>query len=346
MKRSYFLTAIAAGSLAGCGASTPAVVGDDSLLARGRRHPTPGPSPVPTPTAAPTAQPSTAPPSALAWGVSFDSLDGASSSQIASVVAMLSALPKRPWSRIVLDSGSSGTATGNYAAAIRAIAPVSSIMVELVDSSYVTGTSLAAYQQITSNFLAAFPNVDLWEIGNELNGEWLGGKSYSSAVGLNNPPLAKAYASWKLVKAAGKKAALTLYYEPSQTVTNGYDMVTWAQRNFASLPDMAQGLDKVLVSYYEVDNANVRPSLAQWTAIFQALHVTFPNAQLGFGEIGLSNPATSSTLARAQSIMSYYYGLKPNVANWWGGSFWWYGQQDLVPTSKPLFTLFKSLVSA
>jgi hypothetical protein len=343
MKRSYFLTAIAAGSLAGCGASTPSVVGDDSLLARDRRHPTPAPSPTAQPTTTPTSQPSSGPPSALSWGVTFDALDGASSSQIASVVATLSALPVRAWSRIVVDSGSSA-ATSNYTAAIKALAPVSSIMVELVDSSYVKGTSAATYQQITSNFLAAFPNVDLWEVGNELNGEWLGGSSYNSAVGLNNAPVAKAYASWKLVKAAGKKAALTLYYEPSQTVTSGYDMVTWAQKNFASLQDMAQGLDKVLISYYEVDNDNVRPTLGQWTTIFQGLQTVFPNASLGFGEIGLDNPATSSTLAKAQDIMSYYCGLKPNVPNWWGGGFWWYGQEDLVPTSKPLFTLFKSLI--
>jgi hypothetical protein len=107
---------------------------------------------------------------------------------------------------------------------------------------------------------------------------------------------------------------------------------------------MALGLDQVLVSYYEVDNNNVRPTLAEWTTIFQGLQTVFPNASLGFGEIGLSTPVTSATLPCAQNIMSYYYTLKPSVSKWWGGFFWWYGQQDLVPTSQPLFALLKSSI--
>jgi hypothetical protein len=259
------------------------------------------------------------------------------------LAALGSAIGGKPWVRFVIDNGSSAS-VGNYTAAYNALSSYANIMWEICDSSYVQGTSQATYSQITSNFLAAFPGSALWEVGNELNGEWLGGKSYNSAVGLANPPVAKAYASWKLVHNAGKQSALTLYYEPSQTVTNGYDMVTWAQKNFASLPDMAQGLNKVLVSYYEVDNENVRPTLAQWSSIFQGLRSVFPNAALGFGEFGLSNPATSSTLAKAQSIMTYYYGLRPAVFNWWGGGFWWYSGEDLVPDSKPLFSTLKLIV--
>ena len=337
MKREIFLSALSGIALAGC-AGSGSIDSTGSLSAEARRRRSPSPSPHPSPSASPSAAPSISP-GGLAWGVTLDSVDGQSS--FGPVVTALSSLGVRPWVRLVIDNGSSA-AVSNYTAAYNAISPVADIMWEICDSSYVQGTSLATYQQITSNFLAAFPNSGLWEVGNELNGEWLGGKPYSSAVGVNNPPVAKAYAAWK--RAAGKQTALTLYYEPSQTVTQGYDMVPWAQANFASLQDMAQGLNKVLISYYETDNNNVRPTLAQWTTIFQGLRAVFPNAGLGFGEFGLSNPATSSTLSKAQSIMSYYYGLRPAVSNWWGGGFWWYGAEDLVPNSKPLFTLLKSLV--
>jgi hypothetical protein len=342
MKREEFLSALAGGTaLVGCSGSGVPLPGDDAsaLLSQRSRRPSsdPSPSPTQTPSSARTSS------KGLAWGVTLDNVNGASAAQLSPVVAMLSALPVRPWSRFVVDNGSSA-ATSNYSAAVSAIAPVSSIMLEICDSWYVKGTSFSTYKQITSSFLAAFPNLDLWEVGNELNGEWLGGTPYTSATGLNNPVVAKAYNAWKLVAEAGKQSALTLYYEPSQTVTPGYAMVPWAQANFASLPDMASGLNKVLISYYETDNQNIRPTLAQWTILFQSLHAIFPKAALGFGEVGMANPATSSTLSRAKSIMSYYYALAPSVSNWWGGFFWWYGQEDLVPDSQPLFALLKSLV--
>ena len=216
----------------------------------------------------------------------------------------------------------------------------------ICDSSYAAATSLTTYEQITSNFLAAFPDLDLWEVGNELNGEWLGGTPYvgsGAATGLDNPVVAKAYAAWQLVAAAGKESALTLYYEPPETVTSGYDMVPWTEANFASLPDMASGLSKVLVSYYETDNDNIRPTLAEWTTLFQSLATIFPNASLGFGEVGMDKPATSATLSQAESIMTYYYTLRPGVPSWWGGYFWWNAQEDLVPDTSPLFLLLASL---
>ena len=48
-------------------------------------------------------------------------------------------------------------------------------MGELVDSSGMKNVSIAQYSARTSKYLAAFPTgVDVWEIGNEINGNWLG----------------------------------------------------------------------------------------------------------------------------------------------------------------------------
>jgi hypothetical protein len=108
---------------------------------------------------------------------------------------------------------------------------------------------------------------------------------------------------------------------------------------------MKAGLDYVFVSYYEVDNANIRPSPEQWDALFQSLQTVFPNAKLGFGEIGMDNPVTSSDFAQAQGIMRYYYGLRPNVRHWAGGDFWWYFAEDCVPTTQPLLATLESLTN-
>jgi hypothetical protein len=147
---------------------------------------------------------------------------------------------------------------------------------------------------------------------------------------------------WKLVHNAGHKTALTFYYEPSPGA--GYDMVGWAANLAKGLPDMAAGLDYILVSYYETDNNDVRPTLAEWETLFTSLHNDFPNAKFGFGEIGLDNPVTSGTLSQAESIMAYYYGLQPVIpgATWVGGDFWWYWAEDYDNAS--LDTTLKSIV--
>lgn len=318
LKRTKFLSSIGLGLVAGCsgGITSPSVAPPD--LRQGRFHATPAPSIQPA-----SASPSPTILSAQRWsGVTIDN-----PVDIAGLYASLSALPTKPIARLCFDAGSGPTDFTNL---IRTISPVANILGQPFDSSDVATTSQATYTSVFQSYLNAFPNITAWEVGNELNGEWLG-----------TNPQAKAYAAWQMVKAAGKKSVLTLYYEPQQTVTPGYDMIPWAIANIPA--DMKAGLDYVLVSYYEVDNNNIRPTPSQWTTIFQALQAIFPNSYLGFGEVGLRNPATSATLAQAQNIMSYYYQLVPISQNWIGGYFWWYFAEDCVPTTTPLYTLLKTL---
>jgi hypothetical protein len=278
-------------------------------------------------------------------GMTYDRIAG-------DYVAPVKELGVKPAIRIAFNPG---TSPSYYARGIARLSPIAYLMAEPVDSSEVKATSLHAYVSKFKTFLRAFPNIQIWEVGNELNGEWLGGKPYTKAVGLQNPVVAKAYYAWQAVSSASVPTALTLYYQPPQTVTHGYEMLPWARANFASLRDMAQSLSYVLVSYYEVDNDEIRPSPAQWSRLFSKLHAIFPNAQLGFGEVGLDCPfdargkhCGSPTLAKAKSVMRYYYTLKPSLpagAHWAAGDFWWYAAEDFEPTNKPLYAYFKSLVS-
>lgn len=62
-----------------------------------------------------------------------------------------------------------------YRSAAVAINKVSYVMGELLDSQYLTTVSVQGYLDRTREYLAALVDVvDVWEIGNELNGEWLG----------------------------------------------------------------------------------------------------------------------------------------------------------------------------
>lgn len=253
------------------------------------------------------------------YGATLDNV-----AKLSAIVTATKALCRMPTYRIVFDEW---VAASYYAPAIAALQPISYILGEILDSSYVPAYTLAQYTARVQEYLAAHGNtVDIWEVGNEINGDWLGPTS---------DVVAKMTSAYNLVKTAGKRAALTLYYTAPGYTDAAHEMFNWAQANIPAT--MKSGLDYVLVSYYEQDNGNKRPTPAEWQTVFQKLRAMFPNAKLGFGEVGLTKPATSTTLSKAQAMLTYYYSLAPAVPGYIGGYFWWYFYEDCLPTTKPLF---------
>jgi hypothetical protein len=255
------------------------------------------------------------------YGVTVDDV-----SNTTQTVAGLQNLPEAPTTRLYLDVNEPA---GYYTAAVNALRPVSYLMGELLYSSDETSISASAYSTRVKSYVAAFGSkVDLWEIGNEVNGNWTG--SYPTV----ESKLTNAYND---VTAAGKRSALTLYYNvrcgdgPAEL-----DPLAFSRKYVPA--SVRNGLDYVLLSYYEDDCNNIRPSAATWTAYFQQLHVLYPNAQLGFGEVGLNKPATAKNLPAAESLMSYYYGLTISLPYYAGGYFWWNFKEDGLPyATKPLY---------
>jgi hypothetical protein len=251
-------------------------------------------------------------------GVTVDDI-----SNVSGIVDALGALPHRPTTRIVFDEGQPPS---YYTQAVALIGGVSYIMGEILDSAFVSMVSISAYTQRTTDYLNAFPTgVDLWEVGNEINGSWLGNTS---------DVVAKMTGAYDLVKAAGGRTELTLYgcddSDPS------YDMFNWVNANVPAR--MLTGLDYVLVSYYEGDCGSPR-ALSAWPSVFQQLHQMFPNAGVGFGEVGAvdNNGQDINDASVAGPYLQKYYGLQINVPDYVGGYFWWYFAEDMVPKTKPLF---------
>jgi hypothetical protein len=150
--------------------------------------------------------------------------------------------------------------------------------------------------------------VDIWEIGNEVNGNWTGAYSDVSA---------KIYDAWQQVHAAGKRSELTLWYDVG--CDNGpseLDPIAFTNQYVSA--DMRNGLEYVTVSYYETQCNNIRPTTATLTTFFNQLHSLYPNAKLGFGEIGLPNKVGSNTTV-AESLINYYYGLNISTPGYIGG---------------------------
>jgi len=259
------------------------------------------------------------------YGVTVDDV-----SNLSGIIASLSALPKKPTTRIVFDEDQP---PGAYTAAIRAIHPHSYILGEVLDSYYVKTLTTEQYRARVQQYVDAFGDtVDYWEIGNEVNGEWLGTSADVTA---------KLGAAYDVVKGKGLKVALTLYYNHDCWEKPDHEMFVWTAANVPAR--LKAGTDLLLMSYYEVDCNNYRPT--DWNPVFNRLAALFPASDLGFGEIGLANPAGAGDLVRAQEIARYYYSLKVSTPRYVGGYFWWYFAEDAVPTTKPLFTTIRDLVA-
>ncbi len=259
------------------------------------------------------------------YGVTVDDV-----SNVNAVVASLAALPRRPTTRIVFDESEPPS---YYAQAVPAVHAVSYVLGEILDSSAMTKVTPAQYAQRTSDYLAAFPSgVDLWEVGNEINGNWLGAQADVAS---------KMTQAFDLVKAAGQHTELTLYGCSDSGAT--YDMFTWVGANVP--PRMLTGLDYVLVSYYEGDCGTPR---SDWPTVFQQLRQLFPTAGLGFGEVGYvdtqGNDLALQDESAAAAYLQKYYGMPIAVPGYVGGSFWWYFAEDMVPDTQPLFGVLSTAI--
>jgi len=253
------------------------------------------------------------------YGVTIDDVSG-----LSDITTSLSKLAKTPTTRIVFDEN---VAPSYYRKPAVEISKVSYVMGEILDSYYVKTVSVPGYIDRTTQYLSALSDVvDIWEIGNEINGEWLGN---------NTDVVAKMTGAYDLVKSQNKTTALTLYYNQDCWSKPANEMFTWANANVPAR--MKQNLDYVLVSYYEADCNNLKPD---WPTVFKKLAVMFPNSKIGFGEVG------TATRAQKAAYLTRYYSMKINEPNYVGGHFWWYARQDVVPYTKALWSTLNSAITA
>jgi hypothetical protein len=264
-------------------------------------------------------------------GITYDDLSsrcGVSSDELTTVQALT-----HPTVRVVFDP----IGPSCYESGMQALHHYAYTMGELADSSSIKRYSLEQIKARTKAYVKALADTtDLWEIGNEVNGEWLSNvkcPSYDECPAQAQDVISKVQAMYDIVNAHGLTTEMTLYYQVPKWVTPGYDMISW-ERTYVPA-SMHRGLRYVLVSYYEAGNYGARPSRAQWNKIFKQLAADFPNAMVGFGEIGMAAPITTGSLADAQSIFSYYMSIAPpNLPRFTRAGFWWYSAEDLVPSTK------------
>jgi hypothetical protein len=233
------------------------------------------------------------------------------------IVAALAALPHRPTARIVFDEW---VAAWKYLDPVAALRVPADLMGEILDSAYVRQYSVAQYENRVNDYLNTLgQSVAIWEICNECNGEWLG----------RTPDVVtKMTFGYDSVKLRHLPAALTLYYNQDCWSQPSHEMFRWAAANVPAR--IKQGLDYVLISYYEDDCNGLQPN---WPAVFNQLGAMFPNSKIGFGETGTTNPASK------EEFIDRYYRMQIDHPRYIGGYFWWYFNEDMVPETKPLWAV-------
>ena len=257
------------------------------------------------------------------YGVTLDKVK-----PLKQIVPALQALPVKPTVRVYFDTHEPAS---YYAPALAQIHPAGYVMGELLDSSDEKAISVTAMQERVRSYLQALaPDVDLWEIGNEVNGNWTG--PYETVA-------AKLVSTYEQVAAAGATTALTLYansFGPDHC-GDGESELTPLQFTRAYVPaNVADGLDYVLLSYYPTQCGGREPSATEVALELEQLHLLYPNAQLGFGEVGLPRRASKKKVGEAQQIMDWAYSLSPGLPYSAGGYFWWYAAEDALRDKAPL----------
>lgn len=253
------------------------------------------------------------------YGVTLDAVD-----HIGDIATSLNHHSKRMTARVVFDEW---IPASEYLSPVKKIRKVSSVMGEILDSYYFSQYSYSQYVDRVNEYIGTLgPYVDIWEIGNEVNGEWLGN---SDSV------IAKIYTAYKIAKGQNKAVSLTLYYNYNCWSNQNNEMFRWIN---TELPfKMRYGIDYLLVSYYEDDCNNYQPN---WQVVFDSLHVLFPNSRLGIGECG-----TTISSKKAEYI-TRYYTMNIATPRYIGGYFWWYYKEDCVPYTRPLWQVLENAIGS
>ncbi|MFC4763593.1 hypothetical protein [Dyella koreensis] len=275
------------------------------------------------------------------YGVTLDDL-----SNINAIITSLTKLPYKPTVRVVFDPG---TSAAEYYPALVKLHTVAYVMGEIMDSYYFP-TDINTYTARTKELVNGLNGtVDVWEIANEINGEWLRPNPSGSNTTVNAQETAigqMVAAANSIVKGVGGKTAITLYYNDDSKGTNCWEKPqdywkTWPM-NF--LPaSVRQSTDYALFSYYPYqDCPGLSPS---WGADFAALETIFPNARVGFGEIGTSS-LSAPTSVQTNLIKTYYPMVNTfNDPRFIGGFFWWNYAEQMVPYTKTYWSTLNQTIA-
>jgi hypothetical protein len=222
-----------------------------------------------------------------------------------------------------------------YAATVRAAHKAGIRVVgQILDSSDMARVSEEQWQRRVARYVTGLPDVDTWEVGNEVNGNWLGSGVASKIT------YAAAY-----VKSHTRAATLlTLYWQLGEDDAK-HSVFTWA----SSLPrSTVRNLDQIGLSVYPEDH----PLGAAFDRVFRTLHEAFPHQRLAVTELGYWSADLGHTWwwgsrddpigKGRQAVADFYTRAAFGYPYSAGGTYWWYFLEEVRP-SEPVFRTFADI---
>jgi hypothetical protein len=172
------------------------------------------------------------------------------------------------------------------------------------------------YRQRFRDFVAAFPQIDAWEAGDQANGAW-----HSTGMA---EKLADAVAEIEAL-APERLVVLNLLHQIN-TEAPEFSMFTWIAANLS--PALRAKFDLVLVSLYPGQS----PAGMFYDQLMETTRAAFPGKKIGLGEVGYGEPGEQLWWCYDESdpagegrraVVAQYYPAMFDFTGSTGGGFWW-----------------------
>lgn len=172
------------------------------------------------------------------------------------------------------------------------------------------------YRQRFRDFVAAFPQIDAWEAGDQANGAW-----HSTGMA---EKLADAVTEIEAL-APERLVVLNLLHQIN-TEAPEFSMFTWIASNLS--PTLRAKFDLVLVSLYPGQS----PAGMFYDQLMETTRAAFPGKKIGLGEVGYGEPGEQLWWCYDESdpagegrraVVAQYYPAMFDFTGSIGGGFWW-----------------------
>lgn len=230
--------------------------------------------------------------------------------------------------RIVVDDASDSGELDAWRQTVTALHDAGALaLVQVCDSQMMATFSDEAWHQRVGALIAALPEADAWEVGNELGGSWLGDDAVDRTL-----RAARAVRADPATAAA--TTVVTLYYQLGQESEES-SVLTWAGSELT--PELLELTDVLGLSVYP----QLHPLGTGADRVLTALAEAFPDQRLALTELGYGGDDLDSgpwwfgsqqdTAAARTAVARHLTSAALGRERSWGAPFWWYYLQDERP---------------
>ena len=256
-------------------------------------------------------------PGELQWGFTLDTVEDAERA----LTSVAELAPGDGWVRLVFDRIEPPR---TYRTAVEVAHHLGVRVVgQILDSSQMKDVSPPAWRERVRRYVDALPDVDEWEVGNEVNGTWLGPDVVAKV----------AYAARYVRAHTRARTLLTLHWQLGEDQPRS-SMFEWSARHLS--PQLLRDIDDIGISLYPEDN----PMGLALDRVLETLHARFSAQRVLISELGYwspdlghlwwwgsaDRPQDTGRVAVARLYGSAILGY-PYAA---GGTYWWYYRQDAL----------------